>query len=274
MARDSRSVLDRPAPPPDLTVHYGAHPDHLADVWLPASAPADPDLAPPLVVMLHGGFWRSAYDRTHLRPFANALAGAGFVVATPEYRRTGAGGGWPATFDDVATAVREVPALIAQRAAVRLDRPVLAGHSAGGHLALWAGAGLVRDGAAPGGVVALAPVADLGLAHELDLDRGAVADLLGGGPAEQPERYVTADPMRLLPLGVRLIVVHGTRDTTVPIELSRRFVAAAQGAGDTVRLVSYDGGHFEVIDPGSMAWATVVASVAAAGRVDAPTDTG
>jgi acetyl esterase/lipase len=127
---DSREVLTRPAPPPDLTLTYGPHPDHVIDVRLPPSRPA------PLIVMIHGGFWRAAYDRTHTGPLTSALAAAGYVVAIPEFRRTGQeGGGWPGTFDDVAAALEAVPDLLAPYSE---DPPVLLGHSAGGHLAVWA----------------------------------------------------------------------------------------------------------------------------------------
>ena len=136
----SRDVLSRPAPPPDLVLSYGPGPEHVADVRLP---PAGARPAP-LVVFLHGGFWRAAFDRTHTGPLAAALAAAGFAVCNPEFRRTGQrGGGWPGTFDDVAAAVDALRALV--RDATGADRvsdepPLLAGHSAGGHLALWAAA--------------------------------------------------------------------------------------------------------------------------------------
>ena len=128
-------VLSRPARPPDLTLTYG-RPDLVADLFLP---PADPGAAGvPLIVFLHGGFWRAAYDRKHARPLAEALAAAGLAVCVPEYRRVGQdGGGWPGTFDDVRAAVERLPDLVAGATAGRADaiRPVLAGHSAGGHLA-------------------------------------------------------------------------------------------------------------------------------------------
>src|SRR5262245_17835951 len=154
MSSASRTVLDRPAPPPSYSVSYGDHPDQVADVWVPSpGAPA------PIVLLFHGGFWRHQWDRRHLRPLASALAGVGYVVATPEYRRTGApGGGWPGTFDDVRAAVGAVPNLVSARTPTD-GQVILSGHSAGGQLALWAGSwsGL--------GVVALAPVADLRAAY-------------------------------------------------------------------------------------------------------------
>jgi len=105
------------------------------------------------VVFLHGGFWRSTHDRAHTGPMGTALAAAGYAVCVPEFRRTGQpGGGWPGTFDDVATAVDRVPALVREAAGtgVIADGPVLlAGHSAGGHLALWAASRHLLDASSP-----------------------------------------------------------------------------------------------------------------------------
>lgn len=258
---DPREVLTRPAPPPDLTVRYGDHPDHVADVRLPAGVGAVP-----LVLFLHGGFWRAAYDRQHTGPLAAALADPGarpaVAVASIEFRRTGQpGGGWPGTFDDVASAVRTVPALVAAAAPGRVDgsRTVLAGHSAGGHLALWA----AREARTIRGVLALAPVCDLTAAYARDLDDGAVATLLGGGPAEQPDRYAAADPMARLPLGVPMTIVHGEQDRQVPVSLARDYAAAARAAGDRVTLVTPpEAEHFGLIDPQSPVWPEVVAALA------------
>lgn len=252
-------MLSRPAPPPDFTLRYGEHPDHVADVRLPDVGDA------PLVLFVHGGFWRHEWDRSHAGPFAADLAARGYAVATIEFRRTGqAGGGWPGTFSDVAAAAVAVPDLLAKEIAhrgllpVSVDRPILAGHSAGGHLALWYAA-VAPD--AVGGVVVLAPVADLVRAYELDLDHGAVADLLGGGPDAVPSAYATADPMVNLPSGVRTVVIHGTDDPIVPIELSRNYCRSARRAGDDTTLVELAGvEHFAVIDPRSAAWPAVLAA--------------
>src|SRR5688572_24932971 len=100
MTRDPREVLTRPAPAPDLTLRYGDHPDHVIDLRLPTDGAAGPGR--PLVVFLHGGFWRAAFDRSHAGPLAADLAGRGYPVAVVEYRRVGQeGGGWPGTLDDV-----------------------------------------------------------------------------------------------------------------------------------------------------------------------------
>jgi acetyl esterase/lipase len=279
MTADPREVLSRWAPGPDFTVRYGTHPDHVADVRLPSG-----DGGGPLVIFVHGGFWKAEYDRVHTAPLAVDLATHGYPVATIEFRRMGQeGGGWPGTFVDVAAAVARVPGLIAAHLSARgrgvpdLTRPILAGHSAGGHLALWyAGSAAGGTGTAAGGtgtaagatgagvtpvrgVLALAPVADLALAHRLGLDDGAVAALLGGGPDEVPDRYAAADPMRSLPLGVPTVIVHGTEDDRVPVEVSRSYVAAARAAGDDVSLVELrDTEHFAVIDPRSAVWSTIL----------------
>jgi acetyl esterase/lipase len=252
-----------------MTIRYGAGPDHVADVWLPtAVSSAPPTGLMPLILVLHGGFWRSAYGREIVGPMSAALRDEGYVVAAVEYRRTGAGGGWPYTCDDVAAASRTLPALVAQAAGSELGLSgpgptVLIGHSAGGHLALWAGA----QASVPGlsGVISLAGVCDLARADELGLDRadddGAVATLLGGRRHVYPERYAAADPMQLPPPPVPVVLVHGLDDSVVPVDLSRRYASYARSAGADVRLVELPGvEHFGLIDPLSSAWPAVVAA--------------
>jgi dipeptidyl aminopeptidase/acylaminoacyl peptidase len=276
---DPAEILTRPAPPPDATIRYGPGPDHIADVRLPSGegprgASAGSGL--PLVVVLHGGFWRAAFDRKHVGPMAAALAAEGYLVCVPEFRRIGqAGGGWPGTFDDVAAAVDRLPPLVAAVAPGTCDpgRLLLAGHSAGAHLALWAAGRhlLPRDvpwradaGSRPriAGVAALAPVSDLVACHRQRLGGGAAADLLGGGPEQHPQRYAVADPARLIPLGVPVRIVHGITDDRVPCEMSRSYAARARSAGDDAFLQELPGcGHFEVIDPRSAAWPAVLAAI-------------
>jgi acetyl esterase/lipase len=273
VARDPREVLSRPAPPPDLTVHYGDGTEQVVDVRLSRERSG----ARPLVVVVHGGFWRAAYDRTHTGPQASALAERGFVVAVPEYRRVGqTGGGWPGTFDDTAAWSDRLVDLVADAVGpgmVDPDRVVYVGHSAGGHLALWAASRhrlpessrWHRSEPLPvRGVVSLAGVCDLRLAAGLGLGSGAARDLLGGGPDDVPDHYAQADPAGLVPAGVPVVLVHGENDSSVPVEVSRRFAARAQDAGDGVRLVELAGtGHFEVIDPLTAAWPAVTAAVTA-----------
>ncbi|MDQ7907097.1 alpha/beta hydrolase [Phytohabitans sp. ZYX-F-186] len=248
MSSDPRGVLHRPTPPPDATVRYGDHPDQIADVRMPPPRAK----ARPLVIVVHGGFWRAEWDRSHISPLAAALAAAGYPVAQLEYRRTGQpGGGWPGTFADVVAGVTAIPQLMG----LGWAPPLLLGHSAGGHLALW----YALAGPAPVlGVVALAPVADLAEAHRLDLDQGAVAALLGGGPTEVPDRYAEADPSARTPPGVRSVIIHGARDRHVPVEISRKYTATARAEGGDVSLIELpESEHFALIDPQSSAWPVV-----------------
>jgi acetyl esterase/lipase len=259
---DPSDVLDRPAPPPDLQIRYGRLPEHVADVrWPSTDAPH-----PPLVVVVHGGFWRSEYDRTHTGPQCAGLAEAGYVVAAIEYRRTGqAGGGWPGTFEDVDAALRAVPGLVAaaaqpERRPVDVERTVLLGHSAGGHLVAWAA---TRGHPGVVAAVSLAGVLDLTLADRLSLDDAAggpaVHALLGGGLDAQPERYAASDPTRLGVPVVPVVALHGDQDQTVPLALSESYCTATGQ-----RLVVLPGvEHFALIDPLSTAWPSVLDAVRA-----------
>jgi acetyl esterase/lipase len=266
-------ILTRAARPPDQVLRYGPGPEQFADLRLPVwsegaenSSVRAAEWRPewPVVIFLHGGFWRAAFDRTHTGPLAEALASAGFAVCTPEYRRTGQpGGGWPGTFDDVAAAVDVLPGLVAAAAGAAggradLSRVVLAGHSAGGHLALWAASAGVSGVA---GVVSLAGVCDLAACFRLGLGADAAGALMGGGPDRHPDWYQAADPMELLPTGIRTRLVHGSADDWVPAELSIGYAERGQAAGDDVTCELLAGcGHFEVIDPLSGAWPAAVAA--------------
>ncbi len=238
------------------SLRYGPHPDQVANLHLPAGEGPFPT-----VVLIHGGFWRDGWDRTLMTALAATLAAAGTAAWNIEYRRVGQeGGGWPGTFLDVAAAIDHLAGLDA----VDASRVVTCGHSAGGQLALWAAARHRLPDGAPGAgpavipraAVGQAPVADLRAAFTADLGRGAVRDLLGGGPDEVADRYAIADPLAHAPLGVPQLLVHGTRDDVVPLAQSRAYASAA---GAEVELVEVDGAdHFDVIDPAHAAWLTVL----------------
>jgi acetyl esterase/lipase len=252
-------ILDRPGREPDAVARYRDGADGVIDVYLPGGETRRPR---PLVVLLHGGFWRAAYDRTHLRPFAAALADHGFAAALPEFRRVGGGGEWPVIGNDVNAALRAIPGIVAAHPQWRIDAaaPVtLVGHSAGGHLALWAGlsagAGRVRR------VVALAPVSDLSAAAGRGLGNGAVTDLLGGGPDARPDAYADADPLRDLPSRIPVIVVQGFDDEDVPADLNRPL--AHRPGIRYVELAGVD--HYALIDPLTVAWrGTVLPAISGA----------
>jgi acetyl esterase/lipase len=232
---------------PDATVRYAGHEDAVVDLHLPdGSRPTEPDSR--LVVLLHGGFWKQEWDRRHTRPQARALADLGVVVATPEYRRVRGGGGWPVTCDDVELAVRRLPELL-DGLGISTGAMTLIGHSAGGHLALW----LCTRDLPVSRAVALAPVCDLREAMRQHLgDDATQAFLDGADPAE-------ADPMTLFDErpAAEVAIVHGVEDDTVPVSLSRGFVARHPW----VDLHETPGGHMEVIEPGSLAWPAVLDAV-------------
>jgi acetyl esterase/lipase len=257
-----RSVLHRRARPPDHVEHYGSG-RQVVDVW-----PAETDTAAPLVILVHGGFWRDDYDRRHLRPAAVALARAGFTVAAPEYRRSKrTTPGWPATFSDIAEAIDRIPPLLEGLDRIDVTRIVLAGHSAGGHLALWAAAldrlppdtVWYRDTMSPiAAVLALAPVAHLRAAHRDGLGGGAVSRLLGGSPQDVPDRYNLCDPILRAPR-IPTIILHGECDAVVPIRLSRD-MADLHPTMELRALAGVD--HFDLIDPLSGAWQNVTEALA------------
>ncbi|MEU5524274.1 alpha/beta hydrolase [Streptomyces sp. NPDC047860] len=274
-AAEEQSALSHPPAEPDATVTYGDDPDQLIDLYAPRGA----DGPAPVVVVLHGGAWRAPYDRRHISPFAAFLAGRGFAVASVEYRR-GAGesggsavaGRWPDTFDDVAAAMDALPALIrAQLPGADPRRVVLTGHSAGGHLALWAAARHLLPADSPWrtdappplrGVVALAPIADLAVADKLGVCGGAARQLLGGDD-HFAERRASADPALLLPTGIATTLVQGRTDVDVPQAVAEAYAEAAAKAGEVVGVTLLeDVGHFPLMDPAADACAVVAEEIA------------
>jgi acetyl esterase/lipase len=217
------------------------------------------------VVLIHGGYWRSTYTKTLMNPLARAVVARGWAAWNIEYRRVGplgGGGGWPATFADVGSAVDYLRLL----PSVDADRSVTCGHSAGGHLALWVAARDRTPDGTPGkppavrlrGAVSLAGVVDLERAAALGLGGGAVEHFLGGTVAEQPDRYRAASPAALLPFGVPQVLVHGLNDLVVPPSMSENYVLAAEAVGDDVSFEPLDGlDHRDLIRGNRAAWPVI-----------------
>ena len=238
MAED-RSVLTRGAGAADRVLAYGEDPDQLMEVRDGRAGAA----ARPLVLIIHGGFWRPDIDRAHARPMAQAVAAAGWTVALAEYRRIP---GDPApTLADLTQVLVRAPRMVA----LHDGRVILLGHSAGGHLALWATA--AHLGQALAGTVALAPVADLLLAHEMGLDHGAVTAFLGCDPVSRPD----LDPRQMASPQTPTTIIHGGDDAIVPLAISESYVAAHPA----VTLIAVaDAGHYALNDPQASAWPRVL----------------
>ncbi len=235
-----------PAPQGSRRITYGEDSSQFAELQLPAEKPRA------TVVLLHGGYWYPGYGLEQLNPMSAALTALGFATWNVEYRRTGAGGGFPNTLDDVATAIdrlagEDVPEGLT-------DNVVLLGHSAGGHLAVWTAS---RNERTAGGEPRVRPRGAISLAGVLDLVRAGTApgsvvpvtEFMGGSPAESPEDYALADPSRLVPAACPVWAVHADRDETVPAEQSTSYVALARAAGAAVQRVVVPGDHLAVIDP-------------------------
>ncbi|GAA1744066.1 alpha/beta hydrolase [Aeromicrobium alkaliterrae] len=238
-----------PAPPPAEAdrLTYGDHPSQFVDVRRRTGSGKPRGT----VALIHGGFWQEQYDLTYLEPFAAAAAARGWDVASLEYRRVGGGGGYPETFDDVAAGLDALAPWL------RTSDVVTLGHSAGGHLAVWA-AGRPQltgtDWASPAVTVAtaisLAGVLDLQASHDELLGNGAADSLMGGPP---DDRWLLADPTARIPLDVPVRCVHAPDDDLVPISQSEGYVDRATAAGADATLTEVTGGHFSATEPGSAA---------------------
>jgi acetyl esterase/lipase len=241
------------------TCRYGPDRSQRADLYLPAGAGPHP-----VMVLVHGGSWQKRYGRVVMRGLAADLVRRGWAVWNIEYRRLGNGGGWPQTFEDVAAAVDH---LVELDAPLDLEQVSITGHSAGGHLALWAASRERLPEGVPGAqprvtfkrAVSQAGVVDLAGGYRA-WRGGAVRALMGGSPEELPERYAVADPINFVPLDMPVLLVHGVRDETVTVRLSREYAQRARAAGGQVELIEIEGeagGHRAHIDPRGVAWAAV-----------------
>jgi acetyl esterase/lipase len=243
-------------------IEYGDEPSQHLELYRPEGA------GPwAVVVLVHGGFWRIAHGLELMRPMVGGLVERGLAVANIEYRRVGEpGGGWPGTLDDVAAAIDALDG----RPGLDTSRVVTAGHSAGGHLAVWAAARHVLSEGVPGADPLVDPIAAVSMAGVVDL-LGAAAEhlggdaaqeLLGGEPSEVGTRYQIASPMELVPIGVPVVLVHGTTDDRVPVAQSEDYEEVASAAGDAVELITVEGAdHFSVLDPTSELWQRALAAI-------------
>jgi acetyl esterase/lipase len=255
---------------PDQRIAYGEDSSQYGELRVPTGRGPHP-----VVVLIHGGCFKAAYATTHaLGPMGDALKADGIATWNVEYRRLGQpGGGWPGTYLDVGHAIDHLRA-IAERHRLDLGRVVLLGHSAGGHLAMWAAARArvptssrlyVADPLPVHGVVDLAGSLDLTAnipGYEHLCGDTVITALLGGRPDAVPERYAQVSPIKLLPFGLPQVLVIGEHEDFVPRPLAEAYAQAATRAGDPVRLVIIPGvGHFEIASPRAAAWPLVEAAI-------------
>lgn len=252
----SDDILSLRPPPADARVAYGSDPNQFFDLRLPAATGKSKGPFP-LVINIHGGYWRAKYTLDHAGHLCAALTAKGFATANLEYRRVGdPSGAWPETFADIRAAYK----FLVQTAHARnLDsqKIIVMGHSAGGQLALC----LAAHEPSVTCTLSLAGVVDLQRAYKLHLSNDAVVEFLRGRPDEVPDHYAEADPMRLS-IHARQWLIHGSADDVVPVDFSRDYVAAKHRRSgkekEDVHLLEIPGaGHFDVIDPRSAAWKTV-----------------
>jgi acetyl esterase/lipase len=250
----SEDILKLPPPPADARLAYGSDPNQFGEIRLPK------EQGPfPVVMNIHGGFWRAQYDLSHAGHLSAALSQKGFATWNVEYRRVGnPGGGWPGTFEDIRNAFRFLPQL-QKRYHLDSTKVVVIGHSAGGQLALC----LAAHESSVSRVLSLAGVVDLAQAWELHLSNDAVVAFLGGKPSEVPEHYREADPMAsTIPSATLQWLIHGAGDTVVPSYISRTYAERKKSRGEDVHYLEIGtAGHFDLIDPHSKAWPKVESTV-------------
>ncbi len=256
---------------PDARLRYGDQPSQFVDLWLPAGAGPHP-----VAVMLHGGCWIESVAGLNLQDFVSAdLRAHGVAVWNVEYRRLGEnGGGYPGTFEDVGKAV-DLLGVDAAKYHLKLDRVVAVGHSAGGHLGLWAAArrNLAKSSplwsAHPLRIDTVVAIGELGDLHDDPAvvaggcGDDTVARLVGPATAAHPDVYADTSPDLLEPSPAREILIHGAADTTIaPPKAGEDYRASAEKRGGKPELVVIPGAnHFDLITPETDAWAKIRAVI-------------
>lgn len=255
---DWPDLLNRPRPQATYTLPVAS--GMASDLWLP------PGNGPfPVVLMIHGGCWQKHIaDRTIMNYAAEALRQQGMAVWNIEYRGVDeVGGGYPGTFQDVATAADALRGLAA-RHPLDLNHVVGFGHSAGGHLIAWLAARprlpqtspLHSDTPLPlRGIVMAGALPDLRTAPE-GCSGNAVASLVGPQTAAHPDVYADTSPAELLPLNIPQVSINGEGDQVAAPSLARAYTERATKAGDHAQaIIVPDAGHVEEITPGTVIFA-------------------
>ena len=222
------------ASPRRLTYSASSDDSLVLDYYAPSRAGS---LAP-LVVVIHGGGWRSGAP-TDLAALNSLLAGRGYAVAAityrfaPEHR-------FPAPLEDVRSALSYLKRH-GHEIGVDSSRIVLLGRSAGGHLALLAAYSTPDPSIR--GVISFYGPTDLvwGWEHPAPPrvydSRGTLRDLTGGAPAERTDVYRDASPVSFLNAAIPTLLVHGVRDPLVSVEHSRMLADSLQRRAEAVTYI-------------------------------------
>ncbi len=260
-----KELLARPRNSVDQHIAYGKGALQYGDLYLPKGEGVHP-----VVVLIHGGCWLAELPGPELMdPMAGALRDHGYAVWNIEYRRIGhRGGGYPGTFQDAGNAV-DALRRFAPKYHLDLSHVVLVGHSAGGHLAVWAAARAKIAGPlhvvhplAVKGVVSLSGILDLEAYRSSGGEACGGADTIDALVGKHALPYADTSPALLVPSHVRQAIVSGETDRIVAAHFGHDYAAKAKAAGDTVSDIEIAGaGHFDLIDPQAPAWAQVLAAI-------------
>lgn len=245
---------------PTVTHHYGPDPDQVVYAY-PLENTASQ--APPAIVLVHGGYWRSKFTAELMAPLAKKFQASGWQVFNLEYRR-GAAVNFRQLLADTVAGLELIRSLLAPQ-----QQLTGVGHSVGGQIVLL-NAGRLDS------VVALAPVTDVPRTLCEDLGDGAVAEFFGAHQQEASDELRQASPLFQLSeaVTVPIMLVQGADDDRVPVEHSLRFLRRAvqlQLPVDALFLAVLD--HLEQINPAAAHWPQVEAWLAALARGCRP-DTG
>ena len=235
-------------------IRYGADSQQYGQLYNPSIVNKKP-----VVIVIHGGYWKDNHslDTYPTKYIVEYLLGFPVAVWNLEYRRMNTFGDnevapYPAIFRDVMEGV-DVLAQYADSEMLDLNRVLIIGHSAGGHLATWAASRHLlptscelyrRKAQKVSGVISIAGILDLW--RECDIEQPEqIIKLLGGTQQEFPKRYNLASPKALRPDDVDITIVHGLKDDVVKFNQALSY---CEGAGGNVSYISIKGAdHFGML---------------------------
>ncbi len=247
----TRAAYHRAKSPPTV-ISYGDAPEQFGELRIPAPTCT----APPVAVLIHGGYWRPHWQLDLMDSLARDLLATGIATWNIEYR-SGEENNPEAMTQDVRAAVEQIVDS-GPSSGIDPKRLAIIGHSAGAQLAAWVSTELHQP---PTLAVLLAGVLDLAQAADRGMSNGAVPRALGGFPHSQPARYRAFSPLALLPLGVAQLVVSPLNDDPDLIEIATRYCARAAELGDLIEHISDNGDHFSAIDPTSQLWHATASAI-------------